>query len=53
MKVEEPISVYQSANTAVNLRGMIIDKVAATLVERLHTVEEFAEKLEKAVLERL
>ena len=53
MKVEEPISVYQSANTAVNLRGMIIDKVAATPVERLHTVEEFAEKLEKAVLERL
>ncbi len=53
MKVEEPISVYQSANTAVNLRDMIIDKVAATPVERLHTVEEFAEKLEKAVLERL
>ncbi len=53
VNIKEPISVYQSTNTAVNLRSMIIDKVAATPVERLHTVEEFAEKLEKAVLERL
>ena len=53
MKVEEPISVYQSSNAAVNLHGVILEKVTKTPANRLHTVEEFAEKLENAVLERL
>ena len=47
MKVEEPISVYQSANTAVNLRGMIIDKVEReTDVRVLHRMYALIEQLD-------